>query len=763
MKFTAALCLLAFTLHAEDWAQFRGGNAKGVSSSKGLPAEFSAEKNIAWKARVGDGVGSAIIKDGVVYASGMAGDSKAAMHAFDAATGAAKWRTEFETGTLPRITPPNSHAAATPATDGERVYIHFSTIGLLAFDCATGKEAWRYSMPRPAYLMDWGAASSPIVHDGMVIFCQDDDLTPFLVAVDAKTGKKKWKTQRKDMLAGYAVPVICLGDIVVAGSGKMKGYDPATGAEKWTCNTLLRTIMTTPVVHDGIIYIAVQSYGDSTRTLKHALLEWLDTNQDKILARDETPKEFHERFDASDKNKNGLIDPDEIDTAFQSPDNMAAGGNIIQAIKGGGSGDVTKTHLLWNVDAKTPSNIASPLLYNGRLYLVKSGGMSSCYDAKDGKTLWDRSRLGNFGDYFASPVAADGKVYFAGKNGFIVVLEDGPQMKVLGKHDLGEEIIATPSIADGRMVVRTRENLFCIASGGSTIAKVAAKPQTLELASRPVSGSRVWNGYTGDALGQESWSDEELEKRLQQLKALNYTAVAVPKAVKPFAPIRVDGDTAGRKAFAGAASFANADVEAITARFREKAAKMGFEVTEADPVPGTVLPQMEFTDEKSLSDLITPMCGEGVAERMWLGFQEIAKANALIEKHAPSLGRPSSDMFTRHLDSKEPLPEWVTQLKTHYLTAMSEFYRANTRAREGSRSLTLYYAKKLEFAFHIASCLENLYKAHETRVESLDAAVESLYNALNSLADAARDSSDRGAIALLNEHGYRPLLNLQAR
>ena len=358
MKSILALFLAAITLHAEDWAQFRGPNASGISSSKNLPLEFSADKNLAWKARVGDGVGSAIIKDGIVYASGMAGDSKAAMHAFDAATGAVKWRTEFETGTLPRITPPNSHAAATPATDGERVYIHFSTIGLLAFDCATGKEAWRYSMPRPAYLMDWGAASSPIVHDGMVIFCQDDDLAPFLVAVDAKTGKEKWKTLRKDMLAGYAVPVICKGDIVVAGSGKMKGYDPATGVEKWTCNTLLRTIMVTPVVQDDIIYIAVQSYGDSTRTLKHALLEWLDTNQDKILARDETPKEFHERFDASDKNKNGLIDADEIDTAFQSPDNMAAGGNIIQAIRGGGSGDVTKTHLLWSIDPKTPSNIS---------------------------------------------------------------------------------------------------------------------------------------------------------------------------------------------------------------------------------------------------------------------------------------------------------------------------------------------------------------------------------------------------------------------
>ena len=762
MKSLLPLLLLALTLHAEDWTQFRGGNASGISSSKDLPAEFGAGKNIAWKARLGDGVGSAIIKDGTVYATGMAGEAKMAVHAFDAATGAAKWHTEFETGTLPRITPPNSHAAATPATDGQRVYVHFSTIGLLAFDCATGKEAWRYSMPRPAYLMDWGSASSPIVHDGMVIFCQDDDLAPFLVAVDAQTGKERWKTPRKDMLAGYAVPVICKGDIVVAGSGKMKGYDAATGTEKWTCNTLLRTIMVTPVVHDDIIYIAVQSYGDSTRTLKHALLEWLDTNQDKILARDETPKEFHERFDASDKNGDKLIGPEEIDTAFQSPENMAAGGNIIQAIRGGGSGDVTKTHLLWSIDPKTPSNISSPLFYNGRLYLVKSGGMSSCYDARDGKMLWDRSRLGNFGDYFASAVAADGKVYVAGKNGFIVVLEDGPELKVLGKNDIGEEIIATPSIAEGRLFVRTRENLFCISKGGAggALAKVESKPQTPELASRPVSGSRVWNGYTGDALGQESWSDEELEKRLQQLKSLNYTAVAVPKSVKPFSPIRVGGDTAGRKAFAGAETFVNADVAAITARFRVKAAMMGFEVIETDPVPGTVFPQMEFTDEKTLHDLITPMCGEGVAERMWLGFQEIGKANALIGKHAPDLGHPAPDMFTRHLDSKEPLPAWLTQLKTHYLTAMSEFYRANTRAREGSRELTLYHAKKLESAFHLASCLEALYQAHDTRAASLDAAVESLYNSLNSLADAARDSSDRGAIALLNEHGYRVLVKI---
>ncbi|MFN9977859.1 MAG: serine/threonine protein kinase, partial [Phycisphaerae bacterium] len=122
-----------------------------------------------------------------------------------------------------------------------------------------------------------------------------------------------------DMLAGYSIPVLCEAggrtDLVVAGSGQLKGYDPATGKELWTCNTLVRTLMTSPVVRDGIIYIAVQSYGDEKRTLKFALLEWLDTNQDGILARDEIPTEFHTRFDQSDRDGNGKIDETEIETA----------------------------------------------------------------------------------------------------------------------------------------------------------------------------------------------------------------------------------------------------------------------------------------------------------------------------------------------------------------------------------------------------------------------------------------------------------------
>ena len=478
--FAIALLVLALSAlslsdsSADDWPQFRGVNGSGVSpATDPLPTEFSAENKLLWKAELGDGIGSAVIVDGRVFNTAMVGEEGAqsfAVFCHDGATGEELWKKVFPAPAdqLPRITPPNSHASSTSAADSERVYVYVSTIGLVAFDAKTGDEAWRHELSPPAYLMDWGSGSSPIVVGDQVIFARDDDLASFVLALDAKTGEQNWRTERPDMLAGYALPVTCTAegrtDIVVAGSGKLKGYDPDTGKEIWTCNTLLRTVMTSPVVHEDHIYIAVQSYGDNKRTLKFALMQWLDTNQDGKLAREETPAEFHPRFDASDKNGDKLIDEVEIETAFQSPDNMVGGGNTIQAVRGGGTGDVTDTHLVWNIDNKSPSNLASPLVFNDRLHVVKSGGISSCFSATDGSEIWGRTRLRNFGDYYASPVAAAGKIYIAGRNGFVVVLDDKPELTILAKNDVGEEIFASPSIADGRIYIRTRESVFCFSN-----------------------------------------------------------------------------------------------------------------------------------------------------------------------------------------------------------------------------------------------------------------------------------------------------------
>lgn len=274
------------------------------------------------------------------------------------------------------------------------------------------------------------------------------------------------------MLGGYATPVICQTpertEIVVAGTGKMKGYDPATGEELWTCNTLLRTIMTSPMVRDGVIYLSAQSYGDTERILKFALLEWKDTNQDGKLSPSEVPKEFAEKFAKADKNKDGFLEGDELDHAFQSPANMAAGGSIVQAIKGGGRGDVTKTHVVWNLTNKAPSNISSSLVVGDQLFVVKKGGICSSFDAATGETHWITRRLQNLGEYFASPVAGDGKIYVSGDNGFVVVLKQGRTLEILAKNDLGDSLIATPAIADGRIYFRTKEKLLCIAEPEGT-------------------------------------------------------------------------------------------------------------------------------------------------------------------------------------------------------------------------------------------------------------------------------------------------------
>ena len=466
VAFTVITAFLAAHSVAEDWPQFRGINASGVSASnKPLPTEFSLTDKLKWSVKLGDGIGCPIVAGGKVFVTGMTGERTFSAFAFEAATGKKLWQRDFETGKLPRITPPNSHASSTPASDGQRVYVYFSTLGLVALDGASGEQSWQRSLPSPSYLMDWGAASSPIVHNGTVYFNQDDDLAPALFAIDAKSGAVKWKTERPDMLAGYAVPVICEAngqtDVVVSGSGFLKGYDPATGHERWSCNSTLRTMMTSPIVRDGVIYLSSQSYGDEKRTLKFALLEWLDTNQDGLLARAEIPKEFWSRFDQSDKNKDGVIRDEELDTAFQSANNQAGGGNTIQAIRGGGTGDVTKTHVLWNIKNKSPSNLVSPVVVGEQLFIVKKGGLSSSFDSATGKTHWELNRIRNIGDYYASPVAGDGKIYVAGENGFIVVLEQGPKLKILATNDVGESCIATPAIADGRIFIRGRESLFC--------------------------------------------------------------------------------------------------------------------------------------------------------------------------------------------------------------------------------------------------------------------------------------------------------------
>lgn len=495
---------MAGASRADDWPQFRGPNCSGVSTSKKpLVTEFSATKNVVWSAELGEGIGSPAIVAGRVFSTAMIGDSptgkKFVAYGLDAATGKELWKKEFEAGPepLPPIYELNSYASASPAADADRVYLYFARKGLFALDAKDGHTVWEYPLPEPFFIFDWGPGMSPVLFGDMLLFCQDDDLSPALYAIDKKTGGLLWKDDRSDMAVCYSHPVICTTkdgpEIVVAGTGRLIGYDPRDGKRKWKSDLFCRNIKTTPVSHDGVVYVSVESFGISYQWRAQA-----DKNGDGKITREEIqnsrvnkeipiPEAFWKKFERGDVNRDGILEGEEIDLAFLDPSNKggllaaevearAKGEKDVakidgelqkessfQAVRGGGTGDVSQSHLIYKKISKAPDHVVSPLVVNGRILFVKTGGIASCFDAQKGNPIWERKRIGNEGTYLASPVYGDGKIYIAGQNGNIVVLEDGPELKILSKNDMGEGVIGTPGIADGRIFIRTRSKLYCIA------------------------------------------------------------------------------------------------------------------------------------------------------------------------------------------------------------------------------------------------------------------------------------------------------------
>jgi outer membrane protein assembly factor BamB len=480
------LVLVSLTTRArgEDWPQFRGPNCTGVSTAKSpLPAKFSSTENVKWSAKLGDGIGSPVVAAGRLFVTEMADEKTVALVAFDAKSGKQLWRRTWATGELPEIHRTNSQAATTPAADAERVYFYYPTLGMFCLDAATGENGWHRKLPQPYFVFKWGAGMSPIIHGDLIIFLQDDDLSPALYAFDKKTGKLRWKDDRNDQCVNYSHPVIHSGpdgdELIVPGTGMVIGYDLANGKRKWHARVLLRNIKTTPVYRDGIVYISLQSSGIAKQWI--ASIDQHETgNRDGKVTKDEiqgfvgkspVPEAFYKRtFDRGDLNKDGALEGPELDAAFLPAGNAAgarfdaaeAADEYVLAVKAGGKGDVTDTHLAWKHKTKHTDHVVSPIVVGERMLLVKSGGIATSFGTSDGKAIGGPKRIGNASGYFASPVSGDGKVFLAGDDGHVVVLKDSPDWEVLGSNDMGEAILATPAIADGRLFIRCRTALYCV-------------------------------------------------------------------------------------------------------------------------------------------------------------------------------------------------------------------------------------------------------------------------------------------------------------
>jgi outer membrane protein assembly factor BamB len=457
--FLFATLFTSGVLTAEDWPRFRGDNGTGVSSSHGLPVEFGPKENVIWKVDTLRGTSSPIISRGRLYFSSYEGDRRT-LHGLDAATGATHWTRSVTKVRTENATPPNGPATPTPTTDGDRVFVLYPDAGLICYSTA-GQEKWRIDLG-PFHSMH-GVASSLIVVDGRVIVVVDQLAGSYVAAFDSTTGKLAWKSERVDgVLGGYSTPSVYRSAdgktaLVIPGPLEVVGYDAATGKRLWWIDGISNNPISVPVVWHKRAFVC-EAVGEP---VSFSVLAPFDKNKDGKVTLAEVKSNVSmsrlvERIDKGWGHHAGAITVEDWDRAFGS---MVSKGGLV-SIDLDGTGDVTRKNIRWSYRKAVPS-ISSALLYDDLVYIVRDGSILSAFDAASGK-LVKQSRLQSHSrQYYASPVAADGKIFLLDVEGGVSVVKAGKDWKTLATNELGESAWATPAISDGRLYVRTNKSLFC--------------------------------------------------------------------------------------------------------------------------------------------------------------------------------------------------------------------------------------------------------------------------------------------------------------
>jgi outer membrane protein assembly factor BamB len=289
-------------------------------------------------------------------------------------------------------------ASPSPITDGELVFAWFGTGQIVALDKA-GKLVWRRHLGQEIspFTINWGHSSSPALFGDLLILLCDHEPASYLLAVDKRTGKERWKVDRGKGRSSYSTPLVVETgtgpELIVNSSERIDAYDPRTGAFLWHAGDANRFPIPSPVLHDGVLYAS---------------------------------------------------------RGYRSGPYMA--------IRPGGRGDVSGSHVIWNVPTGAPY-VSSIVQYNGLIYMATDNGILSIADAKTGSRVWQGRVEGVFS---ASPVAGDGKVYLLAESGETIVLRAGPGAEIIARNKIGERSLASMAISDGRLFIRTDEHLVAI-------------------------------------------------------------------------------------------------------------------------------------------------------------------------------------------------------------------------------------------------------------------------------------------------------------
>jgi len=438
---TASLALFAalglphspLVFAGDSWPQFRGPGSAGVSDGSGLPDTWSPTENVVWKTPIpglawsspvvwGDRifVTSAIQEAGeqepVKKGLYLFGERPTSEHpqrwmvyAIDWASGKILWE-KVAGQAVPKFGRhlKNTFASETPVTDGQRVYAYFGILGLFCYDF-DGKELWKRDLGAFPTRMNWGTASSPVIHGDRIYIVNDNEEESFLIALDKKSGQPVWRVAR-DEKSNWSTPFVWQNgqrtEIVTPGSGKVRSYD-LDGKLLWELGGMSAITVPTPIAAHGLLYLGSGYVLDRKRPLV--------------------------------------------------------------AVRPGASGDISlkedetsNQHIAWCLKIGAPYN-PSPLVYGDHLYVLYDRGLLACYDARSGKELYGKTRIAPRAyAYTASPWAYEGKVFCLSEDGDTHVVQAGPEFKLLRTNALAETCLATPAIARRSLILRTESNLYRI-------------------------------------------------------------------------------------------------------------------------------------------------------------------------------------------------------------------------------------------------------------------------------------------------------------
>jgi len=415
---TATCCALLasiFTFAGQDWPEFRGPHGQGSTDAKSLPLTWSENEQVSWHTPIhGRAWSSPVIEGDRIWLSSATADGKELFGVcVDLKTGKIIHDLKLFDIEKPQYAHPfNSYASPTPVIENGRVYITFGSPGTACLDAKTGKKLWE----RTDFVCNHfrGAGSSPTIFKNLLIMNFDGSDFQYVAAVDKETGKTVWKTDRS----------LDFKDLTPEGKPSADG--------DW------RKAFSTPLVHDfgnGPLLISHGSkavYGYEPLTGK----ELWHVEEQKTHSGSGRPIVGH-----------GMI--------FVS---MGQSKSELWAIKPGGSGDVTQSHVAWKVKRNVPTR-SSAVLAGDLIFMVDDGGIASCIEAKTGNQVWNE-RIG--GEYSAAPIYRAERIYFFSQDGITTVIEASRQFKILAKNKLGDGFMASPAVAGDSLILRSKSELYRI-------------------------------------------------------------------------------------------------------------------------------------------------------------------------------------------------------------------------------------------------------------------------------------------------------------